>query len=198
MLIKTLGFVGNADLPSFIRLELRVERGFMFRLSGVTSSAAKALQGRVRSALLTCGYRWPGKAITVNIASATTARSTTELDLPIALSILAALGKIPKSSIKGTAFSGELSLDGTIRYTTSSASPPGSGKSTQAQIIHSLLPDIEKGSSTLRPPWRASHSTTKPAGLIGSWRQSGGADGSINLGEWSLAHQGILFMDEWA
>ena len=311
----TFGFVGNADyLPSFVRLELRVERGFMFRLSGVTSSAAKALQARVRSALLTCGYRWPGKAITVNIAPATTARSTTELDLPIALSILAALGKIPKSSIKGIAFSGELSLDGTIRYTTSSASPPsklkrselsqikyifsstksqikklsnligvlskfpnedfyktrfsmpngpispennnqtttrtpiatsptsltstsslttqihpdktflnlvgetnakrktliaaagghhtiligppGSGKSTLAQIIHSLLPDIEKGSSTLRPQWLAPHSTTKPAGLIGSWGQSGGSDGSIKLGEWSLAHQGILFMDE--
>lgn len=320
MLIKTFGFVGNADyLPSFVRVELRVERGFMFRLSGVTSSAAKALQARVRSALLTCGYRWPGKAITVNIAPATTARSTTELDLPIALSILAALGKIPKSSIKGTAFSGELSLDGTIRYTTSSASPPsklkrselsqikyifsstksqiknlsnligvlskfpnedfyktrfnmpngpispennnqtttrtpvatsltstsstsstsslttqihpdktflnlvgetnakrkaliaaagghhiiligppGSGKSTLAQIIHSLLPDIEKGSSTLRPQWLAPHSITKPAGLIGSWRQSGGSDGSIKLGELSLAHQGILFMDEWA
>lgn len=85
MLINTFGFVGNADLPSFVRLELRVERGFMIRLSAVTSSAAKALQARVRSALLTCGYRWPGKAITVNIAPATTARSTTELDLPIAL-----------------------------------------------------------------------------------------------------------------
>ena len=118
MLIKTFGFVGNADLPRFVRVELRVERGFMFRLSGVISSAAKALQARVRSTLLTCGYRLPGKAITVNIAPATTARSTTELYLPIALSILAALGKICNNSIKGISFSGELSLDGSIRYTT--------------------------------------------------------------------------------
>ena len=78
MLIKTFGFVGNADLPSFVRLELRIERGFLLRLSGVTSSAAKALQARVSSGLLTFGYRRPGKAITVNIAPATTVRSTTE------------------------------------------------------------------------------------------------------------------------
>lgn len=115
MLIKTFGFVGKTGMPSFVRVELRVERGFLFRLSGVNTSAAKALQARVRSALIACGYRWPGKGITVNISPAVQTRSTTQLDLPIALAILASEGQIPKQSIKHTAFSGELSLDGTIR-----------------------------------------------------------------------------------
>ena len=45
---------------------------------------------------------------------------------------------------------------------------------------------------------RSQHSTTKPAGLIGSWK-SNRINGSekIILGEWSLAHQGVLFMDVW-
>ena len=37
-----------------------------------------------------------------------------ELDLPIALALLAAQGVIAPSTIKSTAFSGELSLDGSV------------------------------------------------------------------------------------
>ena len=96
MVVPTFGFVGNSDMPSFVRVELRVERGFLFRLSEVNISATKSLQARVRSALISCGYRWPGKGITVNIAPASDARSTTQLDLSSALAILAAEGKIPK------------------------------------------------------------------------------------------------------
>ena len=114
MLIETFGVVGNSDRPSFVRVELIIERGFLFRLSGLSTTAAKAAQTRIRSALLTCGNRWPGKDISVNIAPATELRNTTELDLPIALALLAAQGVIAPSTIKSTAFSGELSLDGSV------------------------------------------------------------------------------------
>ena len=97
-----------------MRVELRIERGFLFRLSGLSTTAAKAAQTRIRSALLACGNRWPGKGISVNIAPATELRNTTELDLPIALALLAAQGVIAPSTIKSTAFSGELSLDGSV------------------------------------------------------------------------------------
>ncbi len=119
MLIQTFGFVGTSNKPAFVRVELRIERGFLFRLSGVTSSSAKSLHARVRSALLSCNYKWPGKAITVNISPAAEARNTSQLDLPIALAILAAEGKIPENAIRNFAFSGELGLDGKIRKTNS-------------------------------------------------------------------------------
>ena len=114
MLIETFGVVCNSDRPSFVRVELRIERGFLFRLSGLSTTAAKAAQTRIRSALLACGNRWPGKGISVNIAPATEPRNTTELDLPIALALLAAQGVIAQSTIKSTAFSGGLSLDGRV------------------------------------------------------------------------------------
>ena len=77
-----------------MRVELRIERGFLFRLSGLSTAAAKAAQTRIRSALLACGNRCNGKGISVNIAPATEPRNTTELDLPIALALLAAQGVI--------------------------------------------------------------------------------------------------------
>ncbi len=144
MLIKTFGFVGNAGMPSILRVELRVERGFLFRLSGVNTSAAKALQARVRSDLIACGYRWPGKGITVNVAPAAQTRSNTQLDLPIALAILAAEGQIPKHSIQHTAFSGELSLDGTIHSVSSPAAFSVANPATLTDSIsHEELNKIE-------------------------------------------------------
>ena len=98
MVIQTFGFVGNADKPAFVRIELRIERGFLFRVSGVAYSSAKSLQARVRSALLSCNYRWPGKAITINISPSIEARCTPQLDLPIAIAILAS--EIPRAPLE--------------------------------------------------------------------------------------------------
>ena len=67
MLIETFGVVGNSDRPSFVRVELRIERGFLFRLSGLSTTAAKAAI-EIRSAHCLWN-RWPG-GISVNIAPA--------------------------------------------------------------------------------------------------------------------------------
>jgi magnesium chelatase family protein len=115
MLITTFGFAGSPSSPSFVRVELRVERGILFRLSGVSHSSARSAQARIRSALIACGYRWPGKGITVNIAPASRERKSTAYDLPIALAILAAEGNIPAKAISNLASAGELGLDGSIR-----------------------------------------------------------------------------------
>ena len=114
MIVTTFGYVGAPISPCFVRIELRIERGMLFRLSGVSSSSAKSAKARIRSALLSCGYRWPGKAITVNIAPADLSRTSTAYDLPIALCILAAEGHISKPRLREIAASGEIGLDGTL------------------------------------------------------------------------------------
>lgn len=115
MIVSTFGFAGNPGSPSFVRVELRFERGILFRISGFSSQAARASHARIRSALIACGQRWPGKAITVNLAPAELSRTSTAFDLPIALAILASRGVIPASALTLKASAGELGLEGSIR-----------------------------------------------------------------------------------
>ena len=85
--------------------------------------------------------------------------------------------------------------------------PPGSGKTLLARRLPGLLPDLDDdealeatrihsvagtlGESALlrRPPFRAPHHTTSDAGMTGGGRP-------LRPGEISLAHRGVLFLDE--
>ena len=86
--------------------------------------------------------------------------------------------------------------------------PPGSGKSMLAKRVPSILPDMTfeemidttkvhsisgqlcgEGLITERP-FRSPHHTVTPVGL------GGGGSGTIRPGEVSLAHHGVLFLDE--
>lgn len=86
--------------------------------------------------------------------------------------------------------------------------PPGSGKSMLAKRVPSILPDmsfeemiettkIHSIAGTLHHdglistrPFRSPHHTVTPVGL------GGGGTGNIKPGEVSLAHNGVLFLDE--
>jgi len=90
--------------------------------------------------------------------------------------------------------------------------PPGTGKTMLAERLPSILPDLTNSEATevlkirswhglLREfheiprtrPFRAPHHSASFAGLLG-----GGSSGSPNIGEISLAHRGVLFLDEIA
>ncbi len=87
--------------------------------------------------------------------------------------------------------------------------PPGCGKSMLARRLPSLLPPLDRaaalevaavrsvagrlddaGRLDRRPPFRAPHHGTTAAALLG------GGSGLARPGELSLAHRGVLFMDE--
>ncbi len=92
------------------------------------------------------------------------------------------------------------------------AGPPGTGKTMLAERLPSILPPLSQeealevlkisschgmlGTTRVLPaerPFRAPHHSASYAGLVG-----GGHAGSPTLGEISLAHNGVLFLDEMA
>ena len=64
------------------------------------------------AALRNCGYEFPARKITVNLAPAHVRKEGARFDLPIAVALLAASGQI--RNIEGL-FVGELALDGSLR-----------------------------------------------------------------------------------
>lgn len=89
--------------------------------------------------------------------------------------------------------------------------PPGAGKTMLASRLPGLLPTLDRdraleatmvnsaagvplpaGGLVTRPPFRAPHHTTSAVALVG------GGSHAIRPGEISLAHCGVLFMDEIA
>jgi magnesium chelatase family protein len=82
---------------------------------GLPEAEVREAKDRVRAALLNCGYEFPARRITVNLAPADLPKDSARLDLPIALGILAASQQLPAAALDAYEFAGELSLTGDLR-----------------------------------------------------------------------------------
>jgi magnesium chelatase family protein len=82
---------------------------------GLPDLEVRESRERVRAALQNCGFDFPVRRITVNLAPADLPKESGRFDLPIALGILAASGQIPAASLGEREFAGELSLTGALR-----------------------------------------------------------------------------------
>lgn len=91
----------------------------MMTIVGLGDTAVQESKQRVKLALRARGFRLPtGRSITVNLAPADIKKVGPRYDLPIAIGILAVheLIDLPSEKLKGTAFLGELALDGALRH----------------------------------------------------------------------------------
>ena len=87
-----------------------------FRIVGLPDHALREGRERIRSAVAHGGWPWPYRPITVNLAPASARKEGAALDLPIAMAVLAASGRLGTSPEVGAAlFLGELSLDGRVQ-----------------------------------------------------------------------------------
>lgn len=84
-------------------------------LVGLPETAVKESKDRVRSALLTSGFEFPARRITLNLAPADLPKEGGRFDLAIALGILAASGQIPVEALNHLECLGELALSGAVR-----------------------------------------------------------------------------------
>lgn len=86
-----------------------------FTIVGLPDAAVRESIERVRAAIKNCGFEFPSRRITINLAPADVRKEGPSFDLPIAVGILAATGQIDIESIQNCIVIGELSLDGAVR-----------------------------------------------------------------------------------
>jgi magnesium chelatase family protein len=85
-----------------------------FSIVGLPDKAVSEAKERVRAALSALNLALPSKKITVNLSPADLPKEGSHFDLPIALSLLAAIDVIPREAVEETVALGELSLDGSL------------------------------------------------------------------------------------
>ncbi|NIX15536.1 MAG: YifB family Mg chelatase-like AAA ATPase [Candidatus Dadabacteria bacterium] len=99
-----------------VEVEVDISSGFPgFTTVGLPEGAVKESKERVVAAIKNCGFKFPQKRITVNLAPADRKKEGSALDAPISVGILSASGLIDLIKLKDYVILGELSLDGKIK-----------------------------------------------------------------------------------
>ena len=180
------------------------------QLVGLPDKAIQESRERVRSALRNSGFRGPLVRVVINLAPADLRKEGPSFDLPIALALLVASGQLARPQLEGLWCAGELGLDGSLRpcrgvialaakaqqhKAQALVVPPENAK--EASLIEGLSIRTAANLRTLveqlkgERPFRSPHHSCSAAALLGGGR-------SPRPGEVSLAHGGVLFLDELA
>src|SRR5580765_1635438 len=102
----------------FVHVEADLGVGLpSFSIVGLPDAAVRESRERVLAAIRNCGYEFPARKITINLAPAHVRKEGARFDLPIAVALLLASGQIPRGKLpdEDPFLDGELALDGTLR-----------------------------------------------------------------------------------
>jgi magnesium chelatase family protein len=99
-----------------VEVEVDIAQGLpAFATVGLPEGAVKESKDRVKAAVKNCGYEFPSRRITVNLAPADIRKEGAAFDLPMAIGILAATDVVQKEKLEHYFILGELSLDGQVK-----------------------------------------------------------------------------------
>ena len=98
-----------------ITIEVNMTRGVQFHLSGLADTAVKESYDRIRAAIANNGFKPPTADLTINLSPADIRKEGSGYDLPLAIGILAAHGKISETMLDDYMMIGELGLDGKLK-----------------------------------------------------------------------------------
>jgi len=114
MLVKTYGASVQGINAIKITIEAVASSGTLFNMVGLADTAVKESYQRIQAAVGQSGFDFPRFKILVNLSPADVRKEGAAYDLPIALAVLAAAGRINAPSIGDYMIMGELSLDGSV------------------------------------------------------------------------------------
>src|SRR5271170_4154204 len=119
-----------------VRVEVHLGPGLpAFFMVGLPETVVRESRERVRSALMTAGFTFPVGRITVNLSPADLPKEGGRFDLPIAIGILAADGRIPARALQQREFYGELALTGELRETPKLLPALIAGARTESELV---------------------------------------------------------------
>src|SRR5580698_7539207 len=96
-----------------VEVDMYPGAGRDFITVGIPDTAKRESRERIKSALANSGFGYPSKSVTINLAPANLRKEGAGFDLPMAVGILGAMGRVARTD--NHLFVGELSLDGAIR-----------------------------------------------------------------------------------
>ena len=115
MLVKTYCAAVNGLDVNTVTCEVSMSRGVQFHLTGLADAAVRESFDRIKAALVNNGYKMPTMDITVNLSPADIKKEGSGYDLPVAIGLLAANGKVTDERLEKYMLVGELGLDGHLQ-----------------------------------------------------------------------------------
>lgn len=115
MLVKTFCAEVTGLEATTITIEVNMIHGMQFHLSGMADIAVKESYDRIRAAINNNGFKTPTADITINLSPADIRKEGSGYDLPLAIGLLAAHGKINCDMLSDYMMIGELGLDGQLK-----------------------------------------------------------------------------------
>lgn len=116
-IVKSIGLQGLNGY--MISIEVDISSALpCFEIVGLPDTSVKEAKERVKTAIKNSGVEFLSRRIVVNLAPASTKKEGSKFDLPIAMGVLIASGKISnvylEEFLEESIFVGELSLNGTV------------------------------------------------------------------------------------
>ncbi len=116
MLALAHTFTLDGPQARHVSVELDIRAGLpAFTVVGLAEASVRAARERIQTAIRNCGYEFPSRRITVNLAPGDLPKAGPGFDLAIACALLAASGQVTAGRLERTVLFGELALDGTVR-----------------------------------------------------------------------------------
>ncbi len=115
MLVKTYCAAVNGLEVNTVTAEVSMSRGIQFHLTGLADTAVKESYDRIKAALINNGFKMPSMDITINLSPADIKKEGSGYDLPLAIGILSANGKVESENLDKYMMVGELGLDGRLQ-----------------------------------------------------------------------------------
>lgn len=115
MLVNTFCAAVNGLEVNTVKVEVSMSRGVQFHLTGLADTAVKESYDRIKAALQNNGFKMPVMDITINLSPADIKKEGSGYDLPLAIGILAANGKVEADRLSEYMMVGELGLDGKLQ-----------------------------------------------------------------------------------